>query len=627
MDSKDNSSNELEKMKKLLVHLVTLAAMIIGTALPFAQPVYAATTTLTVSGEGSAAIPFYCAGSYLPAGDFTNLDSNDDGTSYWRITSASNLRHVWAVDNPGLPAGSVINSVKLYVKAGDTGTPRGYYMNYWDGTNIYASTVKYTGGGSYSLSSYTWATNPGTGVAWTEAEVDSAQFGVNLSFTDALFTWLYVVVTYTPTSLPEVSSSDATDIGCTTATLNGEITDDGLLDIDYYGFVWDTSDKGDPGNLDPSAPPGTWTNGWKSALGDYGESSREHDTTALTEGETYYFRFAAHNSLGWEYSSASSFSCHYDPVVSSVAATDVTISTARLQAYLDDDGDEDCEVRWGYGETDEGNDIEAYDTYTAYDGSYASGNSPYLDIGSLTGSTEYFFNVEARNDCGTSTGTSRSFTTETSVGTPSNVTAIPNADSIILSWTKGTGASNTFIRYRINTCPADETDGTLVYLGTASTTTLSDLASGTDYCFYLVGYDPVEGYSSGNVTIHATTLAEGVAIEADIGAVDKPTGGMSSTPSISEELEDSIPLMPYVRKGSDSTGIPIGYFTYILLLIVATGLSYFIYRHTHSIEGVVIIWVAMFWVAYPVLHIPILVPLFATFVGIGYGIYRARSVI
>ena len=57
------------------------------------------------------------------------------------------------------------------------------------------------------------------------------------------------------------------------------------------------------------------------------------------------------------------------------------------------------------------------------------------------------------------------------------------------------------------------------------------------------------------------------------------------------------------------------------------GLSYAIYRWTHSIEAVVIMWVVLSWPAYVILNIPLVVVIFVTIVGIGYGVYRIRSVI
>jgi len=117
-----------------------------------------------------------------------------------------------------------------------------------------------------------------------------------------------LVVTYGAVVAPTVTTQATDDITDTTATLNGTVTDDGDGTIDYYGFVWDDdSDEGDPGDVDPSTPAGTWENGWKSGEGDYGEATFDHAITGLPEGTTIHFRAAAHNEDGWVYGAADTF--------------------------------------------------------------------------------------------------------------------------------------------------------------------------------------------------------------------------------------------------------------------------------------------------------------------------------
>ncbi len=111
-----------------------------------------------------------------------------------------------------------------------------------------------------------------------------------------------------PAAAPTVTTDAADDLEDTTATLNGTITDDGGEIVDYYGFVWDTgADQGNPGDADPSGPPGTWDFGWKSNVGDYGENPFDHGITGLPTGTTIYFRAGAHNSEGWAYGDGASF--------------------------------------------------------------------------------------------------------------------------------------------------------------------------------------------------------------------------------------------------------------------------------------------------------------------------------
>jgi len=420
---------------------------------------------------------------------------------------------------------------------------------------------------------------------------------------------------------PLVVTNAVDGIACTIATLNGSITSVGDENADMRGFVWATSTHGIP----PGAPPAPYSDNW-TAFGSFGVGAFDHDLATLTEGQSYYVRAFAHNSLGYSYGTEVSFTCWEDPIITTNAATSVTVSTARLQSYLNNSGGEACEVRWGYGLSDEGNIIGDYDTFTSFAGSYSTGASPYLDVSSLIANRDYYFNVEVQNSCGVDTGTSTMFHTESDVGSPSNVTAIPSYNSIVLSWVKGTGTPNTFIRRRENVCPADETDGTLVYMLTGSTYTDTALTSGVDYCYYIVGYDSVEGYSTNYIVIHATTLAAGFVTDTTGTAIVKPSG-MTQTPDITAALEANIPLMPSIRAASTSTGIPMGSVLYGILLIVLTGLSYGIYRWTHSIEWIVVIWFFANWVAYPTLHTPIVVPIFVSLVGLGYAIYRVRSLI
>jgi len=128
----------------------------------------------------------------------------------------------------------------------------------------------------------------------------------------------------TPQPDVDVDTLAATNKEDTTATLNGEIIDDDGETMQYYGFVWGTSDEGDPGDVDPSTPAGTWSNGWKSSLGDYGKNTFAHAVSGLPTGTTIYFRAAAKGDItGWVYGDALSFLTK-PAAPTNVAATDGT---------------------------------------------------------------------------------------------------------------------------------------------------------------------------------------------------------------------------------------------------------------------------------------------------------------
>jgi len=104
---------------------------------------------------------------------------------------------------------------------------------------------------------------------------------------------------------PTVTTSAATSVEETTATLNGNITATGGENAGERGFDWDT-DSGTPYS-------GNWTE-----AGSFGTGAFTHGLTSLTKGDLYYFRAKAHNSAGWGYGSELTFLTKPDPATSFV---------------------------------------------------------------------------------------------------------------------------------------------------------------------------------------------------------------------------------------------------------------------------------------------------------------------
>ncbi|MCJ7805218.1 hypothetical protein MUP46_01060 [Patescibacteria group bacterium] len=610
-------------MKKIFYSLVLLL-FLVGLTLPFVQPfvqpVYADSISENITGEGGQT-----DGGYLPGGDYTNLNSDDGDTSYLITNNYGVWYHCYNMVDFAEPAQSIdsVTLTRVWYGGGNASTSTTPYYRI-GGANYYG-TILYSNTYVYQTSTYTFSTT-----GWSTADLNNAEWGIKSIIPDGSSTvhisYLKITVNYTPLSAPTVTTSTANPFACTSATLNGNITVTGGVDPAVTVYWGDNDGVTTPGSWDNSVTgdnitsPGTPTQGIAAFY---------HDVTGLVPGTLMYFSASATNSEGTSWGTTKSFTTWKDPVIATADATDKTVSSARLQSYLVDDGGTTCQVRFGWGSIDKGTDIDAYNgvgSPSAFAGAYTIGQSPYLDVDNLVSDNTTYFNVQAQNVCGSDNGTSKSFVTGSSVGSPSNVTAIPGYDNVVLSWVKGVGAPNTYIRFRANACPADETDGALIYVATGSTFTHVGLTSGIDYCYLLVGYDPVLLYSDNYTIIHATTLAAGSAIGTTGTAISNPSS-MTQTPSVSAALENNIPLFVFIRGGSTSTGIPMGSLTYIFLLIILAGLSYAIYKWTHSIEAIVIICVFASWVAYPTLHIPVLVPIFVSLVGIGYGIYRIRSIV
>jgi len=108
----------------------------------------------------------------------------------------------------------------------------------------------------------------------------------------------YLYVTW-DCDVPTVTTSNATAVEETTATLHGDITNTGTPAVcDNRGFVWDTVSRVDPGNV---APPATYADSWTEA-GAWGVGAYTRGIAALTSADAYYSRSEADQCCGYDYS-------------------------------------------------------------------------------------------------------------------------------------------------------------------------------------------------------------------------------------------------------------------------------------------------------------------------------------
>ncbi len=135
-----------------------------------------------------------------------------------------------------------------------------------------------------------------------------------------------LVVTYAGT--PTVTTSAASSVEETTATLNGNVTDIGDTSITDRGFVWDTATHGNPGGTAPGAS--SYASNWTES-GSYGTGAFTHDLTSLTKGELYYVRACAQNDVNvWGYGSEVTFLTKPDPPYNLSATGGVTSGIITL---------------------------------------------------------------------------------------------------------------------------------------------------------------------------------------------------------------------------------------------------------------------------------------------------------
>ena len=290
-------------------------------------------------------------------------------------------------------------------------------------------------------------------------------------------------VTYRTPAAPTITADAASSITDDIATLNGTIDDDGgYPDAVSIKWGWGTTSQ-------TEANFASYTNVDANFAGTYStDDTVSKNITGLDAGTTYYYRFQAENATGTTTSNEVSFTTLDTPTITSKPASNIAQTTARLNGQINNSGGEANEIRWGYGTSSQlAENFATYDTVTTWGGSYDTGALPFLDIATLTPATPYYFRFQARNSIGTVTSGELDFTTETTVGTPSNLIGIPSVTTIDLSWTGGTGATQYMIRTKAGEFPATTTDGSLIYFGTGLTFEVTGLTSGTTYYFSIWG--------------------------------------------------------------------------------------------------------------------------------------------
>ena len=143
------------------------------------------------------------------------------------------------------------------------------------------------------------------------------------------------------------------------------------------------------------------------------------------------------------------------PTVITQAASSVEETTATLNGNITDIGGENCDERGFDWDIDSG---APYANNWTESGSYETGAFT-KGITSLSPGTTYYYRAKAHNSADWGYGGEQSFTTKPNPPTGLSDTG-RTATSISLSWTKGSGAEKTMIRYRTDQYPTGTSDGT-----------------------------------------------------------------------------------------------------------------------------------------------------------------------
>lgn len=319
-----------------------------------------------------------------------------------------------------------------------------------------------------------------------------------------------------------------------------------LFYIDAMGFCSYVQERGFQYGLTQTP---TWT---ESEEGLFGTGEYDLTVSGLSPGTLYWYRAFVTNDEGTAYGSWASFTTSDTPTISTVAASNVASTSARLNSALFDDGGSACTIKFGWGLTSQTH-VEDYDTYEQLPGTYSSGSYPYLDVDGLLAGYTYYFRVSATNIAGTTEGSQLTFNTTSTLSAPTNFVGYPEATEISLSWAKGTGSTNTLVRYGTTAFPATVSTGELAYFGTSNTHTVEDLTSGKTYYFSAWG-ESGGNYSASYATFMMTTSAAGADTIPDIDVPTQPSRWFSAPDYTT--MDGLLVIYDAINGAADSGEIP-----------------------------------------------------------------------
>lgn len=316
------------------------------------------------------------------------------------------------------------------------------------------------------------------------------------------------------------------------------------------------------------------------------------------------------------------------PVISSVAASNVAKTSARLNAFVNDDGGEVSEVRFGYGTTTQtAANFDSYDVLTPWISGYQTNDAPYVDASGLTGNTTYYFRCQIRNSAGTVTSTAeQTFTTTNTVSTVTGLRGFPDGDTINLNWNKADGATEYLVRFKYDGYPSTITDGVEVYTGTANTVTHENIESGKNLYYSVWGKSGTD-YSVAPATLIITSGSAG-ASEATNNLPTEKTPGMWFLATDYTNLSNVPFLYNMINGLGNALGIPLNSFWLMFAVLIGVILAALTYVFGgHSLLGSLLVLLCCFIIGASVKIIPlwmIAFPLIGT-IAAGYSRSEARG--
>jgi len=219
---------------------------------------------------------------------------------------------------------------------------------------------------------------------------------------------LYLLASTQVSGVPAVTTSAATSVASTTATLNGNLTYAGVPTISEKGFVYSSSSSMPTTSDTKVTVTGT-------ATGDY-----TYNATGLSFGTKYYVRAYATNSVNTVYGDVVEFETPSIPAVTTTSVTAYNNGGAVMGGNVTSNGGETLTARGiVYSTSNSTPTVSGTNCTTQVASGTGTGLYTY-NVEGLSAGTKYYVRAYATNSAGTSYGSVENFTTTNE--TPSTVT-------------------------------------------------------------------------------------------------------------------------------------------------------------------------------------------------------------
>ena len=372
------------------------------------------------------------------------------------------------------------------------------------GTSVSATPGTVTGTGDTSVSASLSSLSPNTTYHFRVVGVNSAGTtnGSDLTFT-------------TPAVAPTATTSAASAVGGTSATLNGTVNANNASTTVTFEYGLTTSY-----GTSVSATPGTVTG--------TGDTSVSASLSSLAPNTTYHFRVVGVNSAGTTNGSDLTFTT---PAVAPTATTSAASAVGGTSATLNgtvNANNASTTVTFEYGLT------TSYGTSVSATPGTVTGTgdtSVSASLSSLSPNTTYHFRVVGVNSEGTTNGSDLTFTTlaVAPTATTSAASAVGGTSATLNGTINANNASTTVtFEYGLTTSygtSVSATPGTVTGTGdTSVSASLSSLSPNTTYHFRVVGVNSA-GTTNGSDLTFTTPAVAPTATTSAASAV----GGTSAT--------------------------------------------------------------------------------------------------